>query len=135
MKEGISSNNQETIFGHFVRTKEFVIYEVVDQKIISDQYLENTCTRHAQNRQDHKHDHHGHSHGHSHGHGHIHDNVISAFKECNVIIAGGMGRHMYNDLINNGFEVYMTEQKAIDDALNLYFSKQLDHNPEGCCNH
>ena len=48
MKIGIASNDRESIAQHFGRTRGFVIADVVDGKVKSKEYRENSFTSHNQ---------------------------------------------------------------------------------------
>ncbi len=138
MKIAIPSNDNVTISKHFGKTKGFVICETQDNKLVKKEYKQNTFTGHAQglhsaDSHEHKHEHH-HEHKHGHGH-HSHNAILEAIGDCEVVIAGGMGRRLYNDLEQNDIKVFVSTEENIDKALDMFFNGDLDNNTDTCCNH
>ncbi len=131
MKIAIPSNNKQTICGHFGRTAGFMIYEIADNKIVNQEYRPNTFTGHAQG----KHQEHNHQQGHGHGHGHSHSGILSALHDCEIVIAGGMGRRLLDDLTQNNKKVFVTKEANIKIAVEAFINQKLDHNENSCCDH
>ena len=130
MRVAIPSNDKSTIFKHFGRTGGFVICDIENQEITNSEYLENTFTPHAPAMQKNN----GNGHGHHH-HGHNHNSIFVALADCDVIIAGGMGRRLYDEFLAREYKVFMTQENEIESALNLLISNDLDNNPEAGCHH
>jgi len=128
MKVGIASDDQQSIAQHFGRTKGFVITELTEKKVISREYRENNFTNHNQSS---KHEDHG-AHG---AHGHSHVGIMAALKDCDVVIARGMGRRIYEDLRSANIEAIITDIPAVDEAIDAYLSGTLKDNPEKGCEH
>ncbi len=130
MKIVIPTNDQINISQHFGRTKGFLLVQVDDNKIISKAYKENNMTGHAQGK------HHDHHHEHHHeGHAHSHEGIFNAIGDCDVVIAGGMGRRLYQDFAVKEIPVYVTHETNIEEAVQLLLKHQLDNDTEKCCNH
>jgi len=128
MKIGIASDNQVSIAQHFGRTKGFVIAEILDGQVKSKAYRENNFSHHSKSG---SHDHNG-----EHGeHGHSHDSILEALKDCDVVIARGMGRRIYDDLRGAKIESIITDIPAVDDALTAYMSDTIVDNPGKGCVH
>ena len=125
MKIGVASNDQRSIAQHFGRTKGFVIVELVDGNITSRDYRENVFTNHLQQGE----------HEHQENHGHSHTGILTALKDCDVVIARGMGRRIYEDLRGVNIESLITDIATVDDALAAYVSGTLIDNPEKGCVH
>jgi predicted Fe-Mo cluster-binding NifX family protein len=125
MKIGIASNDHRSIAQHFGRTKGFVIAELIDGTIKSKDYRENVFTHHLQQGE----------HQHEGGHGHSHEGILAALKDCDVVIARGMGRRIYEDLRGANIESLITDIPTVDDALSAYVSGTLIDNPEKGCVH
>ncbi len=133
MKIAIPSNDSVNITGHFGRTKGFVICEIDNNKVIKKDYVENTFTGHAKGlHSEGEHGHHEHEHGH---HGHSHAGIFNAIGDCQTVIAGGMGRRLYDEFEQKNIKVFVTRETNIDNALNLFLNNELDNNSEKCCNH
>ncbi|MCF7827184.1 MAG: iron-molybdenum cofactor biosynthesis protein [Candidatus Marinimicrobia bacterium] len=125
MKIGIASDDQQSIAQHFGRTKGFVITELAEKKVISTEYRENNFTAHSQPAKHEAHEEHQHSHG----------SILAALKDCDVVIARGMGRRIYDDLRNVNIEAIITDIPAVDDAIDAYLAGTLKDNPEKGCEH
>jgi predicted Fe-Mo cluster-binding NifX family protein len=126
MKIAIPSDDGIHISGHFGRTKGFMICETDNNKVVSKDYKENTFTGHAQ----------GLHHDDAHGHGnHSHDGIFKAIGDCQMVIAGGMGRRLYDDFEQKNIKVFVTREKTIDMALDQFLNGKLDNHSDACCSH
>ena len=132
MKIAIPSADGKTIFPHFGRAQSFAVVEVEGNAIKKREIVDNTFTGHARGQQQ------GHAHGHGHqeGHGgHSHSGILEALDDCPVVIACGMGRRLYDDLMSAGKEVFITQETDIDSAVEAYLGGNLDHDPDRSCEH
>ena len=127
MKIGIASDNQVSIAQHFGRTKGFIIAELEDGIVKSKAYRENNFTHHSQ-QGEHEHEHQG-------EHGHSHTGILAALQDCEVVIARGMGRRIYDDLREAKIEAIITDIPDVDEAIKTYLSGTLVDNPEKGCVH
>ncbi|MEN8188073.1 MAG: NifB/NifX family molybdenum-iron cluster-binding protein [Bacteroidota bacterium] len=123
MKIAIPSNDQTTVSRHFGRTTGFMIFEIEGDKIITKEYKSNTFT--------------GHSKGlhHEKEHNHSHSGIFNALGDCDTVIAGGMGRRLYDDFEQKGMNVFVTSESNIDQAVELFIKNELDNNSDKTCNH
>ena len=126
MKIAIPSNDQQTISGHFGRTAGFVIIYIEDGKVINKEYKKNNFTEHAQGQH--------HQENHQHGGNHSHDGIFEALGDCKIVIAGGMGQRLYNDFAQKRIQIFVTKEKNIDKAIDLFIENNLDNNSDKCCN-
>ena len=131
MKIAIPSDNKEQISAHFGRTRGFMIYEIENNEILSNEYRDNTFAGHARG------EHHDHSHDNSENNHqqHTHSRILNALYDCEVVIAGGMGRRLLDDLSNANIKVFITRETNINNALSAYIQDSLDHNESSCCDH
>ncbi|GAB4333212.1 MAG: NifB/NifX family molybdenum-iron cluster-binding protein [Bacteroidales bacterium] len=135
MKIAVPSDDRIHISGHFGRAKGFLIVQTDRDKIVSKEYVQNTFTGHARGmHHEHgdDHDHHHHHHAHGHGH-HSHAGIFEALGDCEVVIAGGMGRRLYDEFVERNIKVFVTREKDVEEAVRLFLAEQLDHDSEGCC--
>lgn len=123
MKIAIPSNDNLNISNHFGKTKGFVICEIDTNNIIKKEYKQNTFTGHAQGL------HHDNEHDHSH------QGIFKAIGDCQTVIAGGMGKRLYNDFEKNNIKVFVTKETNIDDALKSFMNDTLENNSDDCCDH
>ena len=128
MKIALPSDDGTTICAHFGRTLGFIIFDVTGNTVTGQTYVPNTITRHAQglhSENDHEHAHHEHSHG----------GILDALTEVTVVVAGGMGRRLFDDFSQAGKQVFVTSLSDAREAVEAYLAGKLDSNPGGCCNH
>ncbi len=121
MKIAIASDDEIKIAPHFGRTNGFVIVDLENGRITNREYKENDFTGHRRGLE-----------GNNHQPGR-HDPILTALKDCDIIISHGMGRRLFSDLKVSGIETYLTEEEYVARAINLYVDGSLDNNPElGC---
>jgi predicted Fe-Mo cluster-binding NifX family protein len=135
MKIAIPSDEGTYLSQHFGRTLGFKIFEINDGSIIGEEYRQNTFTGHAMgHHQDHGHDHH--HHGENDGHAqHSHHRILGALHDCEVVIAGGMGRRLFDDLTENGKQIFITTQPETRKAVELFLADQLTSDKKTCSHH
>ena len=126
MRIAIPTNDMTTVSSHFGRTKGFMVYDIEENKVTNFQYIINTFTGHAKNK----------NKDHDHGeHNHSHESILNTLEKCNLVIAGGMGKRLYKDFEKNGIEVFVTQEKNIQKAIELLSKGELDNNTSKCCDH
>ncbi|MBC8376753.1 MAG: iron-molybdenum cofactor biosynthesis protein [FCB group bacterium] len=125
MKVGIASNDEHSIANHFGRTKGFIIAELVKGEIKSKEYRPNNFTHHS----------HQGTHEPQGGHHHSHASILSALKDCEVVISRGMGKRIYDDLRGANIEAIITDIADVEEAITAYFAGTLVDNPEKGCVH
>ena len=138
MKVAIPSNDGVTISAHFGRSLGFKIFEVENGEILSGIYIKNDFTGHAQGmHQEHANHHHGHTDGLGNGqhHQHSHQGIFRAIGDVQSVIAGGMGRRLFDEFATRNISVFVTEEASIETALHKYLTNTLDSNPNVCCEH
>ncbi len=132
MKIAIPSDEGIYISQHFGRTLGFTIYEVDNSRILSQEFRPNTFTGHASG-QHHDHQHHGQEHdGHMQ---HSHGRILHALEDCEVVIAGGMGRRLVDDLTGAGIRIIMTSQIETLKAVEMFLADELRSDKESCSHH
>ncbi|MCB1174253.1 MAG: hypothetical protein KDK39_11830 [Leptospiraceae bacterium] len=124
MKTAIASDDQSTLARHFGRTKGFVIIETHQGAEVSRVYRPNTFTHHAHS-----------GHQHEGGHDHSHAGILEALSDCAVVVAGGMGRRLYDELRSADKQVYLSKSGSVDEALADLLSGTLDDNANEACLH
>lgn len=130
MKVAIPSNDGKIISPHFGRSMGFKIFEIEGDKIISENYMPNDFTGHAQGHHEHNREHHNHSH-----HGHSHQGIFNALEGVSAVIAGGMGRMLYDEFAQRNVKVFVTQEASVNTAVQRFIENNLDNSPDICCSH
>jgi predicted Fe-Mo cluster-binding NifX family protein len=107
MKIAIASDDKITISHHFGRAKGFMIFDLANDKVLSEEYRENV----------------GKSNGECGSCNH--SLMINNIKDCELVISYGMGQHIYDDLSENNIKAVVTEEKTVKDALNKFIKNDL----------
>jgi predicted Fe-Mo cluster-binding NifX family protein len=119
MKIGIVTDDKKTISPHFGMARFFLVYEIQDGVVLKKE--ERNKFFHAQHR-----DHHGEATPESS----VHENMLSAVKDCEAIIARGMGMGMYESINQLGKKPFITSIALVDDAARAYIEGTLDNHVE-----
>jgi predicted Fe-Mo cluster-binding NifX family protein len=107
MKIAIASDDKKSISHHFGKALGFVIFDIKNNKIVSNEYRENigknsgecgSCN---------------------------HSSMINNIKDCEVVISYGMGQGIYLDLLQNKIKPVVTEEDNVEEALNKFLKNQL----------
>ncbi len=108
--------NGNTVTAHFGRTKAFAVVELEDGAEVNRELREvGECTQ--GNHPD-------------PGHRRRHHDLVDSVRDCDVVIAGGMGLPVQDRLEEAGIEVVLTDTRAIDDAVEQYVAGTLAHDPD-----
>jgi predicted Fe-Mo cluster-binding NifX family protein len=128
-KIALVTDDRSTISAHFGRAQ---YYEVVT--------IENGGITHRETRDKmghhsfagEQHEHHETSQGHGFGAGaeRRHTLMLEAIKDCDVLVARGMGAGAYEHLRAAGILPILTEIASIDDAVRAYIDGRLTDHPE-----
>lgn len=122
MKIAVVSDTGTNVSRHFGRAKYFVVYEV-QERDIKGKELREKPVRHNDH---HHHNNHNfqseHEHEHHQGGGH-HREAVEIIKDCQVLIAGGMGYGAQRALTETGIKIFFTDQDSADAAVEEYLSK------------
>lgn len=132
MKIAIPSDEGTYLCQHFGRTLGFAIFEVANGQIIHQEYRPNDFTGHALG-QHQEHQHHGPEHD-DHAQ-HSHNRILDALNDCEVVIAGGMGRRLVDDLTDAGKKIFITSQGETRKAAEMFIAGELKSDKEACSHH
>ena len=132
MKIAIPSDEGTYLSQHFGKTLGFTIFEVDNGHILKQEYRPNTFTGHALG-QHQEHQHHGPEHE-EHAQ-HSHNRILNALHDCEVVIAGGMGRRLVDDLTEAGKRIIITTQIETSKAVEMFLADELKSDKESCSHH
>jgi len=127
MKIAVASGDGNTLAYHFGRSRYFLVFNVLDGQITGPEARANGCIASAQGECGHEpHDHHAHSH----------DALVTALRDCRVVLAGGMGRRAAMDLQPNGIEpMAVSLSGPALEAVKAYLSGSIQPLGAWCCGH
>jgi predicted Fe-Mo cluster-binding NifX family protein len=108
IKIAIPSDDGETISKHLGQARYFQVITLEDGQVKSSERREKASHSH----QDHQHDHEVGIHP--------GQQMIEAIRDCQVLIAGGMGQPMFDRATASGLAVYLAIEDRISDAVEAY---------------
>ncbi|MDG7039192.1 MAG: hypothetical protein JRN37_08615 [Nitrososphaerota archaeon] len=128
MKIAIVTNDGKIVHSHFGMAKNYIVFEV-----------ENGIKGASEMRPKIWHQHHPEGvRGHEGGNG-MHygegghsqqEDMLAAIRDCQVLVARGMGRPMYDGIISRGIRPYLTDLVYVEDVVNAYIDGKLDNHIE-----
>lgn len=131
MKIAVVTEHQTTITRHFGRALTYLVFTVEDGKIVSKEQRDKPGHQHG------SHEHGGqpiqlHEPGDSFTPGAVdtHAQMVDPIRDCEVVIAGGMGGGAYRALEQAGLETILTDMKDAEAAVQAYVGGTLAHHPE-----
>ena len=98
----IPSDDKQTISPHFGRSRYFIVLEADKNGIKSEHIIDRVATQQHQGQ------------------------AIGLLNDCDVVIAGGMGIHMSEDLAQAGVMKVLTSEADAQRAAELYLAGDLD---------
>jgi predicted Fe-Mo cluster-binding NifX family protein len=113
MKIAFPTDDGETISKHLGQAQYFQVITLEDEQVQSSERREKASHSHNDAAQDHE------------AGVHPGQQMIETIRDCQVLIAGGMGQPMYNRAVSSGLQVFLTGVDRIDDALVAYQQGQL----------
>ena len=127
MKLAIVTTDGQTISQHFGRSPYYKILTIENGQIVEEELRERGTGHFAKNQQ-----HQEHSHFNSEGkHGYgtdadaKHASMIGEVFDCQILIAGGMGRGAYESFSRAGLKVVLTDQINIYNAAEAFLKGEL----------
>jgi predicted Fe-Mo cluster-binding NifX family protein len=123
MKIAVISDDGVTISQHFGRASLYVVLTVEDGKVVNREQREKMGHRHFASSESHE------MHEGKHGYGaeaqSKHGMMADAIKDCQVLIAGGMGMGAYESMKSYNIDPIITDLIDIDKAVSLYIEGKL----------
>jgi predicted Fe-Mo cluster-binding NifX family protein len=127
IRVAIPTDNEIHVAPHTGRCRGFAVYDLAEGKATKVEYRPNLFTAH----------HLSHDTGGQHRHGHhSHDGILSGLRDCQALIAFGMGRRLVDDLNANGFRVFLADTDEVETAALHLASGSLREIPlDASCQH
>lgn len=124
MKIALVTDDEKTVCQHFGRAKYYMVYTIEDGKIITKEKREKMGHHHFAG-QDHDHGTHAGPHGYDAASQTRHAGMAETIRDCQVLIAGGMGMGAYDSLKSYNIESIITDVADLEEAVKLYAKGKL----------
>ena len=118
----VASDDGKNVSSHFGRAPYYAVLRVQDGKVTGREQRPKVAP-HAQG------EHHTQEHDHS-PHAAHHSAMVEPIRDCQLVIARGMGDGAYIHLTEAGLAVILTELHSVDDIESAVISGNLLHQPE-----
>ena len=127
MKIAVASDDGLALSPHFGRSRYFLVFDVNEGRVSGPETRANQATAFALGECD------SHSHGH---HAHSHDALVAVLHDCQVVMAGGMGKRAALDLESHGIQpMVVSFAGPATEAVKEYLSGSLKSSGTWCCGH
>jgi predicted Fe-Mo cluster-binding NifX family protein len=125
MKIAVVTDDHRTISAHFGRAVFYEVFTIIEMKITARE----TLTKPAHNQfANEPHDEPGYAHGQGPAAEGRHARMLEPIRDCQVLLAGGMGQGAHDNLKQAGIQPILTDILDIDQAIKSYINGQLvDH--------
>lgn len=117
MKIAVACMNEQTVSAHFGRAEKYMVFEVWEGRITARNLVPKLGHRHFATQQPVGGQGHGHGSGFGHHAGHKHEQMVENIRDCDVLLAGGMGRGAYLDLQSRGIRPIVTDITEVEKAV------------------
>lgn len=123
MKVAIATDDKETISPHFARARYYLVYEI-EGGIVKRREVRTKVSLDAGMR------------GHHGGHhpppemASMHEAMLSNVRDCEALIAGGMGRPMYEAIERASIRPFITQKQRAVEAVQFFIDGTLDNQTE-----
>jgi len=129
MKVAIVTNDGDFVSQHFGRSRYYKIYEIEDGQILNSKMRERGTGHYAQPDEEPAQPVHQIDAEKGHGFGadaqNRHLQMAAEIADCQVLIAGGMGKGAYESFQNAGLDVILTEYSSIEEAVTAFAENKI----------
>jgi predicted Fe-Mo cluster-binding NifX family protein len=115
-----ASDDGETISQHFGKARQYAVV-TIEKGAITARELRPKFSPHSES---------GEHNAEELDHNQRHQLMVDSIKDCQIVIAGGMGMGAQMHFQRAGLSVLMTELTSIDEACQAYINGELKHIPE-----
>lgn len=120
MKAAIVTDDLQTVSAHFGMARHYLVYDIEGGVVKGKEFRGKAAHGPGE---------HHHQHG-AGGEPQLHNAMLSSVEDCEAIVAGGMGRPMYESIRAAGKRPYITRIRLADEAAKALAEGKLDSNPE-----
>jgi predicted Fe-Mo cluster-binding NifX family protein len=123
------TDDEITISQHFGRAAYYWVITIEDGKILNQKKREKLGHTHFST-EPHSEDHTAAGHGFDPAAQNRHSRMLDAIKDCDVLLAHGMGNGAYQSIRQAGIKPVVTDVETIDEAVQLYIAGILEDHVE-----
>lgn len=119
MKAAVITDDLQTVSAHFGMAKHYLVYEI-QGGVVKGREVRDKAS-------------HGMGEHHHDGGGAespLHGTMLSNISDCEAVIAGGMGRPMFESIMAAGMKAYVTRVRSADEAAKALAAGTLDNHLE-----
>ena len=123
MRIAFPTDDSVTISRHFGHAPHYTVVDIENGMETGRESRDKAFHSHGPS---HEHNHSA-EHDHGHDHGHDHKTMFTSVADCQVLIAGGMGKPALSAAEATGLAVILTTEQTIERALQAYLAGVLVH--------
>ncbi|MGA2505402.1 MAG: NifB/NifX family molybdenum-iron cluster-binding protein [Anaerolineales bacterium] len=127
MKIAVVSDDHSTICAHFGRAVYYEVFNISDGKVTGHETLPKASHDRSANE---PYADPGFAHGQGSAEENLHTRMFAPILDCQVLLAGGMGKGAYNGLKQAGVRPVLTDMRDIEQAVKSYLEGTLTDHPE-----
>ncbi len=127
MKIAVVTDDHRTISAHFGRAIYYEVFTITDGKVTGRETLQKPA--HEQFARE-PHDEPGYAHGLGPLAGRRHARMLEPIRDCQVLLARGMGQGAHDNLQQAGIQTILTDIHEIEPAVEAYVEGRLVDRPE-----
>jgi predicted Fe-Mo cluster-binding NifX family protein len=127
-KIAIATDDKINISMHLGRCKYFAVYTIAPHEVVNREYLENTFTHRRKYPNECEDENSPGTADHSH------EELLKALSECRVVLSGGIGQRLIDNLNQAGINGYVVaDEGGIEDIIQKYLEGELVIDRDGGC--
>lgn len=122
-KVAIATDDKKTVSPHFGGALYYLVYDI-QGAVIKKREVRKKASHDAGMMGHHD------SHHAAPGMASMHESMLSNVRDCEALVAGGMGRPMYEAIERAGIRPFITQKQRADEAVQSFIDGTLDNNTE-----
>ena len=124
-KIGVVTDDGKTISPHFGMAKFYLVFEIGEDGTVKGKEMRPKAWHSHGGNSEHVNDQHSMQHGGSEDS--THGEMLANVRDCEALIARGMGQPMYNAILGKGIRPFLTDIALTDEAVQAYAKGTLDN--------
>ena len=119
MKAAVITDDLQTVSAHFGMAKHYLVYEIQGGVVKGREVRDKASHGMGE-----------HHHDGERAESPLHGTMLSNISDCEAVIAGGMGRPMFESIMAAGMKAYVTRVRSADEAAKALAAGTLDNHLE-----